>query len=126
MRNSGASLNNVDLVINNKNYRKVITVVDIKPDQVILSIPDKLFVTLDKVSDTDLGKSIVELGMLNEVWQSYIIPVIYVLKEQEEEFSTANNWIKSFPADASDFPIFFDDEYKKILKGSNTLSNLLL
>jgi hypothetical protein len=121
MRNSGACLNKTTLTIYSTNSRGLHAVTDIEPDEVILSIPLSLAITIDPIIESPLGQKIIASKILNQYWEPFIFSVILVLKERTKG-GFFKPWVEILSKDASDYPAFFTEAEKSWLEGSNTLS----
>jgi len=120
------------MVSYSENYRGIQAAEDIKKGETVFSMPMSMLMTYEKATEEPLGQLMYEKNMHKRL-KSHKIDflaswTLYEMSEKRRETSFWKLHMDALPTDVSEFPIFFGEEDKKWLEGTqikNTIENVL-
>lgn len=102
------------------NYRGVHCLTKIKKNDVILSVPLKLLITLEMAFESPIGKLMMEKKLRPQLLSpKHTFLGTYIMQEKRKpEASFYKEYLNILPKDITEFPVFFKDEEMSWLDGS--------
>jgi histone-lysine N-methyltransferase SETD3 len=106
-------------------YRGVHAARDIKKGETILYIPKEQIITLEMAFASPVGKKMFDKNLRQRlISPKHSFLCTYIMQERRKPESEWNIYIDILPQSYSNFPIFFTDEEKELLKGSPFLEQV--
>ena len=125
-RENGLDTSRMKLVNYAKDFRGIHAAKRIKKDDIIIRIPEKFFVFVDKiVGICGLAKKVLECGLELDYAAATAI-ACFVYENKKDPKSWWKLYADSFPSDASSFPYFFKPDELQYLKGTTIESTTIL
>ena len=124
----GLYINNIDIILEDKNNRKIKAITEIKKNEILVKVPNNLIISLDKMFSSDLNLYIKDyindlkknLKTFNQTLLSIFI--LYEMNKNKE--SIWYNYLNFLPYNYDNFPIFYPNNLLTKLKGTSFLSIL--
>ena len=124
----GLYINNIDIILEDKNNRKIKAITEIKKNEILVKVPNNLIISLDKMFSSDLNLYIKDyindlkknLKTFNQTLLSIFI--LYEMNKNKE--SIWYNYFNFLPYNYDNFPIFYPNNLLTKLKGTSFLSIL--
>jgi hypothetical protein len=123
MKDNGATFSKITLKFFGPNYRGIVATSPLDKDEVVLSVPKEAIITLTMAKNTSIGKKITSSGTFL-IYPNNSTLATYVLLERANPHTKWKYMIDAMPKSVSNFPIFFTEEEKSLLKGSQFLRTL--
>jgi len=120
MKANGAILSKITLKFLGPNYRGIVATSSLDKGEIVLSVPKELIMTLTMAKNTSIGKKITSSGT-SLIYPNNSTLATYVLLERNNPHTKWKYMIEAMPKSVSNFPIFFTEEEKSLLKGSQFL-----
>jgi len=115
---NGIDSSNMKVVYYGPDFRGVHAARRIRKGDIIVSIPEGVLLTIDKIkNDFPLAKKVAECGIKTELLFGVCV-AIAVLKSKNDPKSWYHPYADTFPEDVSSFPFFFTKEESEYLKGT--------
>lgn len=114
-----AIFSKLDIHFYSDNHRGVLAKQNLFKDEIILTIPLDLLISLEVAKSTDLGAKIASIMYSELNSPKHCLLTSYILNEKfNNPNSKWSNYLNILPQDYSNFPVFFTDHEIKLLEGS--------
>jgi len=125
MKEKGAKFDKVEIKYFYADYRGITAKEAISKEEDIIYVPKDGMITLNSAKQGVIGKKLIEKGV-NLIYPNNSMLSTYVLSEQANP-KTRWAWLfKAMPKTVNNFPIFFTEAEKVLLKGSPFLCMLIV
>ncbi|GAB5373439.1 hypothetical protein AAMO2058_001751800 [Amorphochlora amoebiformis] len=119
MKDGGCKFPKLYMKYYTEDYRGVHTLCHIPADDMVLYVPQKYIMTTEMAKESAIGKSIRRSRY--EIRSAHSWLAVYLCQEKHNLKSFWKPYIDILPDKYSNMPIFFEEFYKKFLKGSYSL-----
>ena len=100
-------------------YRGVHAARDIKKGETVLFVPKAQIITLEMAMESPVGKKMYEKGLRNRlISPKHSFLSTFIMQERRKADTIWTEYIDILPKNYSNFPMFFTDDEKTLLKGS--------
>ena len=123
LKEGGANFDKIKMRYYSPDYRGVHARTHIKKNEVFLTIPKNLIITLEMAKAAPIGAKM-EKAKLNLLSPKHSFLASYVLQERHKTVTKWEPYLDILPKSTSNFPIFFTTEEKKWLEGSPFLNQV--
>ncbi len=120
----GGELRRTRLEIYDAEYRGLHATVDIPEGEDVVKIPLKNAIVMDLLAETELGRKIMEKGLLEPETRKFMYPIVYILEQRLDPHSHFKPYLNVLPVRASSHPAMFTEQQRVWLKGSTTLRTI--
>ena len=121
LKDGGAVFDKIKMRYYSPDYRGVHARSKIKKNEVFLTIPKDLIITLEMAKAAPIGSKM-EKAKVNLLSPKHSYLSSYVLQELKKPHTKWEPYLDILPKSTNNFPIFFTPEEKKWLEGSPFLS----
>jgi hypothetical protein len=118
-KDNGCIIHKTKLVVYATENRGLQASVDIPQDDVVVTVPEALFVNRDKVILNQAVKKLMDSELVKGKWTTYVFIAIYMMEESINPKSAHKRWLDVIPKQGNCYPLLFDEEQLKWLAGSN-------
>lgn len=115
VKSHGGTLDGVDIVTHNRDYRQLITKRAVKKDEVLAKIPPSIILTPSSVMEDPILKKVVEGSTLEWGQHTRLLMGLFLLTNAKED-SVWKHFVEFLPLQMST-PHFFNAEELSLLKG---------
>ena len=123
LKEGGAKLDPVRMKYYGPDYRGVHSCKIIKPNDIILKIPENLIITPQRGRDTPIGKLVMESNI--HIVSSYLFYLtLFFLEQFHDPNSFWKPYLNVYPKSISSFPFFYSKEEKEMLTGSSIVEDI--
>ena len=123
MRDGGAKFKNVRMRYYGPDYRGVHAYENVESNENFLNVPNSLIITPQSGRDSELGRKILKSGVkLN--WDYLVYITVFLMAEMHNPTSKWKPYLDVYPRLASNFPLFYSESEKSMLKGSPMLDHI--
>jgi len=123
MKEKGAEFGKIELKYFYKDYRGVMATDDINENEVIISVPISIMITLEMAREASIGKQCLEKHA-NLIYPNNSLLSTFVLSEKANPGSPWSLFFKTLPQSVDNFPIFYNKAERNLLEGSNFLLDI--
>jgi histone-lysine N-methyltransferase SETD3 len=116
----------LDIKFYSDDHRGVVSKQNISKDEIILTVPKDMLISIELAKSTELGKAIASFMYTDLSSPKHCLLSSFILQEQEKgDESKWKFYLDILPKDYSNFPIFFTDEELCLLEGSPFLQQII-
>ena len=123
MRKNGAIFEKIQMHYYAHDYRGVHTMKDIEEFEIFLRVPENLIITSKRGKQTPIGAKMVASGIELD-WDYLAYITVFFLTEYHNPTSFWRPYLDVYPKDVSCFPMFYTEEEKNMIKGSEMLKQV--
>ncbi len=117
MKDNGAKFNKIRMKYYGPDYRGVHCYKSIHQRETFLWIPKKLIITPQSGRETAIGK-LIQAAKLKLNWEYLIYITVFLMVQFHDEKSWWKPYMDVYPKAVDNFPMFYTEEEKAMLKGS--------
>lgn len=123
MNRFGSKFTKIEMKIFYADYRGIIATQDIYKGEEIVFVPKDCMITLSMAKQAKIGKILVEKGV-SLIYPNNSFLSTYVISEIKDPNTKWKLLFEALPKTVDNFPIFFKEQEKLILKGSDFLTQI--
>lgn len=125
MKKGGSDYSKLKLRFYSDNYRGVHAATHIKNGETVLYCPKEQIITLEMAFRSPIGKMMYEKGLRQRlISPKHSFLGTYLMQERRKDKIEFTEYLDILPKSLEDFPIFFTDDEKSLLKGSPFLKQI--
>ena len=124
----GLYINNIDIILEDKNNRKIKAINEIKKNEILVKVPYNLIISLDKMFSSELNiyikDYINDLKKNLKTFNQTLLSIFILYEMNKNKESIWYNYFNFLPYNYDNFPIFYPNNLLTKLKGTSFLSIL--
>ena len=124
----GLYINNIDIILEDKNNRKIKAINEIKKNEILVKVPYNLIISLEKMFSSELNiyikDYINDLKKNLKTFNQTLLSIFILYEMNKNKESNWYNYFNFLPYNYDNFPIFYPNNLLTKLKGTSFLSIL--
>jgi len=124
MRDGGAKFKGIKMRYYGPDYRGVHTSEAIAGGDIFLSVPSNLIITPQSGRECEIGKLVLKSGVKVN-WDYLVYITIFLIDEMKNPNSKWKPYLDVYPKLANNFPIFYNEYERSLLKGTPMLEHIV-